>query len=57
MFGDENAEAATEEELATVDESLLDTADAEVNSKLIKKAAQQAEALGIEAEKDLDSGE
>lgn len=57
VFGDENAEAATEEELATVDESLLDTADAEVNSKLIKKAAQQAEALGIEAEKDLDSGE
>lgn len=55
VFGDEKTEAATEDELAAVDESLLDTADAEVNSKLIKKAAQQAEALGIDAEKDLDS--
>jgi hypothetical protein len=55
VFGDENTEAATEDELSKVDESLLDTADAEVNSKLIKKAAQQAEALGLDAEKDLDS--
>ena len=55
MFGDEKTEAATEDELAAVDESLLDTADAEVNSKLIKKAAQQAETLGLDAEKDLDS--
>ena len=55
VFGDENTEAATEDELSKVDESLLDTADAEVNSKLIKKAAQQAEALGLDAEKDLDA--
>ena len=55
IFGDEKTEAATEDELSAVDESLLDLADADVNSKLIKKAAQQAEALGIDAEKDLDS--
>ena len=55
IFGDEKTEAATEEELAEVDESLLDMADAEVNSQLITKAAQQAEALGIAAEKELDS--
>lgn len=52
VFGDEDAESATENELANVDESMLDTADAEVNSKLIKKAAEQAEALGLTADAD-----
>lgn len=55
VFGDDNAENATEEELSGLDESLLDTADAEINSKLIKKAAQQAEALGLQAESEMDS--
>ena len=50
VFGDEDAEAATEDELSNVNEAMLDTADADVNSKLIKKAAQQAEALGLVAE-------
>lgn len=55
IFGDENAEQATEEELAAVDEELLDAADAKVNAALIKKAAEQAEALGIQAEAELSA--
>jgi hypothetical protein len=55
LFGDENAEQATEEELAAVDEELLDAADAKVNAALIKKAAEQAEALGIQAEAEMSA--
>lgn len=47
LFGDEQAEQATEEELADVDESLLDIADAEVNTKMIREAASKAVALGL----------
>ena len=57
VFGDENTEKATEDELATVDEELLDLADAKVNAEMVRKAAQQAEALGIQADAAVDAGD
>lgn len=55
IFGDEDTEQATEDELANVDEAALDQADAEQNSRFIREAAQKAEALGLIAEGSADA--
>lgn len=55
IFGDDQTENETEMELADVDEKMLDMADAATNGALLQKAIQQAEALGLDTEKELDS--
>lgn len=57
VFGDDGAEQATEDELSGLDEELLDTADAKVKAGMVAKLAQQAEALGIQADAAVDSGD